>query len=239
MTMADNNERLLAACKAGDLTTVRSCLSASVDVNTKDGYGGSTPLHLALLYKHPQVVTELLYRQDIDLAVVNSMGRTALHYACVNGMAAVIPILGSRMSVQMLNRKDRHGYSALMEAVYTGTGHLSCVEEMAKLEGVDCLTRNRRGETLEDVARYGIGRRIIEIGITLVFTCNLDIFIAFNMVSFIRMNRCEHILPFLQKRKPLQQLCVELITNHRDLLRKEVEELPRSLKNMVKSQWSY
>ena len=139
------------------------------------------------------------------------------------------------MSVHMLNIKDRYGYSALMLAVCHG--HLSCVEEMAKLEGVDCLTRNRRGETLEDVARYGIGRRIIEIGITLVFTCNLDIFIAFNIMSFIRMMRHEHILVFLQKRKPLKQLCVEVITNHRDLFREEVEELPRSLKNMVKSQW--
>merc|ERR1719186_1335555 len=108
---------------------------------------------------------------------------------------------------------------------------------MAKLEGVDWLTRDGEGETLEDVARYGIGRRIIEIGITLVFTCNLDIFIAFNIISFIRMYRREHILPFLQKRKPLQQLCAEFITNHRDLFREEVEELPRSLKDMVKSQW--
>merc|ERR1719427_976191 len=117
-------------------------------------------------------------------------------------MTGVIPILGSRMSVHMLNIKDRYGDSALMYAVYYG--HLSCVVEMAKLEGVDWLTRDSQGDTLEDLAR---------------------------------MMRHEHILPFLQKRKPLKQLCVEVITNHRDLFREEVEELPRSLKDMVKSQW--
>ena len=151
MKMADNNKRLLYACKCktGDVTTVRSCLSASVDVNTKD-YDGDTPLFLAIYRNHPQVVNELLYRQDIDLAVVNSFGRTALHRACLMDMAGIIPILGSRMSGHMLNIKDRYGYSALMLAVCHG--HLSCVEEMAKLEG-DWQTRNKWGQTLEDVAR--------------------------------------------------------------------------------------
>ena len=277
MTMADNNERLLAACEAGDLTTVRSCLSASVDVNTKDGYGGSTPLHLALLYKHPQVVTELLYRQDIDLAVVDCDGYTALHLACAWDMSAIIPILGSRMPVHVLNIKDNEGITALMVAVEFG--HLSCVQEMAKLEGVDWQTRNSRGDTLEDADRYVIGgiiiktrpstsllegvringgeafglamrsseerrsSRIYTIGIAFIvvwynfvvwFSVILKIFINF----FIRMNGPEIILAYLQKRKPLQQLCTEFITNNRDLFREEVEELPGTLKTMVKSQWS-
>ena len=233
--MADDNERLLAACIAGDVTTVRSCLSAGADVNTRDD-DDDTPLYLAIGCNHPQVVTELVSRQDIDLAVVDCDGYTALHLACAWDMSAIIPILGGRMAIHMLNIKDNIGDTALMVAVEKG--HLSSVEEMAKLEGVDWLTRDSEGDTLEEAARYGIGRRIIEIGITLIFTCNLDIFIAFNIISFIRRYRREHILPFLQKRKPLKQLCVEFITNHRDLFREEVEELPRSLKDMVKSQWS-
>ena len=47
MTMAGTNKRLLAACKAGDVTTIRSCLSAGADVNTTSDYG-NTPLHLAI-----------------------------------------------------------------------------------------------------------------------------------------------------------------------------------------------
>ena len=52
------------------------------------------------------------------------------------------------------------------------------------------------------------------------------------------MNGPEIMLAYLQKRKPLQQLCTEFITNNRDLFREEVEELPGTLKTMVKSQWS-
>ena len=44
--------------------------------------------------------------------------------------------------------------TALMVAVVYG--NLSCVEEMGKLEGVDWFTRDRMGDTLEDVARYVI-----------------------------------------------------------------------------------
>jgi len=148
--MADNNERLLAACIAGDVTTVRSCLSAGADVNTRDD-DDDTPLYLAIGCNHPQVVTELVSRQDIDLAVVDCDGYTALHLACAWDMSAIIPILGSRMAIHMLNIKDNIGDTALMVAVEKG--HLSSVEEMAKLEGVDWLTRDSEGDTLEDVAR--------------------------------------------------------------------------------------
>ena len=149
--MSDNFEMLLDASRAGDVTTVRSCLSAGDDVNTRDECG-YIPLHLAMRYNHRQVVTELLSRQDIDLAVLDIFGRSALHFACAKGMAAVIPVLSSRMPAHLLNIKDLDGSTALMVAVEFG--HLSCMQEMAKLEGVDWQTRNRRGETLEDVARY-------------------------------------------------------------------------------------
>ena len=75
------------------------------------------------------------------------------------GSAAIIPILGSYMPVHMLNIKDGLGRTAMMSAVHYG--HLSSVEEMAKLEGVDWQTRNSKGETLEDVARYGMSFIVI------------------------------------------------------------------------------
>ena len=161
--MADNDKSLFAACKAGQATTVRSCLSAGADVNSRDEHG-CTPLYLAIRYNYPKVVTELVSSKDCDLAEVDSDGMTALHWACEKDSADVIPILGSRMPVHLLNIKDERGFTALMMAVQYD--HLSCVEEMAKLEGVDWQTRNSKGETLEDVARYGIGWIIIEIGIT-------------------------------------------------------------------------
>ena len=158
--MADFNQRLRDACESGHVTTVSSCLSAGANVNTRD-YIDWTPLHLAMWHNHPQVVTILLSRQDIDITAVDNTGQTALHMACERGSSACIPLLGSIMTVSMINTKCVYGVTALMVAVKDG--HLSCVEEMGKLEGVDWETRESEGKTLEDVARYVKGSRLLNL----------------------------------------------------------------------------
>ena len=151
--MSAVNLGLLNACEIGDVATVRSCLSSGADVNCTDRYA-DTPLGWAVCNNHPQVVSVLLARHDIDIAADNMTRINALHIACLMGSSDVIPLLGRsiHMTVSLLNTKDcRLGKTALMWAVENG--NLSCVKEMAKLEGVDWETKNDEGQTLEDVAK--------------------------------------------------------------------------------------
>ena len=64
------------------------------------------------------------------MSAVDGEGWTVLHWACAFGTAAMIPILGS----SLVNQTDNCGDTALMVAI--SYGHLSCVKEMAKLEGM-------------------------------------------------------------------------------------------------------
>jgi len=44
-----------------------------------------------------------------------------------------------------------------------------------------------------------------------------------------------HMTP---KHRNLKMLCIEFVVDHRDLFKKEVEELPLTLKANVKNQWN-
>ena len=175
--------RAIAACISGDATALRGCLEAGLDVNTRDTRGDRwNLLQLGVMFNHPPVVAKLMSTADIDLSAVDREGWTVLHWACASGHAAIIPILGS----SLVNQTDFNGETAMMVAI--SHGHLSCVQEMAKLEGIDWLTRGERGKGDEQMARYVW--IIIEIGTTLLFT-----------VIFIRKWRQPEILAFLRKRR--------------------------------------
>ena len=90
------------------------------------------------------------------------MKYSALHYACSEGNTECIALLGRdrRMTKDILNAVNEQGKTALMLAVELG--HLSSVEEMAKLEGVDWKTANEDGESLEDVARNMYHEEVLE-----------------------------------------------------------------------------
>ena len=150
--MSLDYQMLYAACKSGDAATVRMCLARGADVNIKY-FNGSTPLMTAISHNNPQVVTVLLASQHLDIAAADNQERTALHWACSANNAACIAILRAdrRLTVEMVNRKDTCGSTALMWAV--NNGFLSSVEELAKLEELDWETKNKDGESLEDVAR--------------------------------------------------------------------------------------
>ena len=156
--MANINQILRDACKEGDVSTVCSCLSAGADVNTRD-YTDCTPLHLAVWHNHTQIVT-ILMSAGADIRAVDNTGQTALHMACGKGSSACIPLLGSIMTISMINTKCIYGVTALMVAVKEG--HLSCVEEMGNLDGVDWGTKEIEGRTLEDVARYVKGLKLVK-----------------------------------------------------------------------------
>ena len=110
-------------------------------------------LQAAMIHTQHREVRQLLLAKDFDITTVTSDGYTALHRAASNGIADAIPHIGNdrRMTSTLMNTKNRYGYTALMLAV--GKGHLDCVKELIKLEGVDWDTKTHRGESLEDVAK--------------------------------------------------------------------------------------
>ena len=95
----------------------------------------------------------LLARDDLDLAVTNKNGDTALHMACGKGYADIVAMIGQdrRMTRQIMNMKNKKGITALMVAV--ARGNVSCVEKMSELEGVDWETKDKYGLSLEQTAR--------------------------------------------------------------------------------------
>ena len=67
--------------------------------------------------------------------------------------AAYVALLGQdkRMTSQILNIKNNSLETAVMVAVRNG--NLDCMEEVAKLHGVDWETKNGNNESMEDAAR--------------------------------------------------------------------------------------
>ncbi|KAK7094584.1 hypothetical protein V1264_006118 [Littorina saxatilis] len=70
---------MFAACKVGDVTTVKECLCYHATVNSKD-QNGLTPLHIAS-YKCHANIASLLAVLDAKLNATTKSGLTPLHYA--------------------------------------------------------------------------------------------------------------------------------------------------------------
>ena len=143
--------KLYKACLAGNVATVQACLARGVNVNAK--HNGNTPLIIAVIYNNIEIVRILLARDDLDIAATDDVGN-ALHWACYNGYAECVALLGQdrRMNSKIINLKTENYETALVLAVERNK--LSCVERMAELEGVDWEAKNKHGESLEDFARW-------------------------------------------------------------------------------------
>ena len=130
------------------------------------------------------------------------------------------------MTEELINRKNNFGNTALMEAVQRG--QLACVEEMAKLEGVDWEAINDSGESLKDVARRCGKNNILTYLNNSVLT-KLTQQIA---ELKVRHNKSEEELRGEQKkkRKDLEDELLSEMEDLRERNRKEAEEVSNSYK---------
>ena len=108
--MSSFSLQLWNASAIGNVSVVKSCILSGDNVNFcyKDG---RTPLLAACLHNHPQVVSELMAIEDVDLVVTNIRGMTAMHLACQYGSVECVRILVRdwRMTEELLNIKNMEG----------------------------------------------------------------------------------------------------------------------------------
>ncbi|MFD1148292.1 ankyrin repeat domain-containing protein [Saccharothrix hoggarensis] len=106
---ADREERLIAACWAGDRETVAELLRFGADVNHRDPASGLTPLLIAAGRADADLTRQLLAAGADVYAVDSGGGATALHKACQGGELAVVEALVEA--------------GAFIDAVTPNTGH--------------------------------------------------------------------------------------------------------------------
>src|ERR1035441_9615733 len=81
-----------AAAEGGNLETLKSILARDPTLLQSKDWGDLTPLHLAVLHNHQDVV-EYLLAQGADVNAKTSTGITALHEAAQNGNKEITELL--------------------------------------------------------------------------------------------------------------------------------------------------
>ena len=143
-------------CMDGDLGGVSRALRRGERVNSGDSIG-NTGLMWAVSNKHNSIVEFLLQYPGVDVNCQNTGGSTALHDSVYSDNLEGLRLLLAHPGMRSLNTKAG-GWTPLMRAVYAG--HLSCVIELVRVEGVDLDTRDGQGRSLEEVARAGSNTEI-------------------------------------------------------------------------------
>ena len=142
----DNTKKLSEACKVGSLEEVEEILGdEEVDINGVDRC--DTPLASAVNNGHINIVRRLLEVPEMKLDIDDCRGNTALHYACDDNRVSIIRLLcqDSRCSPDIVNKKNRLGWTPLMVAVHGG--HLDIVRILLEHPGIKLNITRNPGET--------------------------------------------------------------------------------------------
>ena len=133
-----------AACRQGDVETVKLLLAAEgIDVNQADN-DGWTPLYWASGNGHVEVVKLLLAAPGIDVNKGANSGRTPLFTASWDGRAEVVKLLLATLGIDV-NQADNEGCTPLYNASWDG--HVEVVELLLAAPGIDVNQANNNGFT--------------------------------------------------------------------------------------------
>ena len=131
---------------------------------------GDTPLHVAALKGHVQVVDFLLQQNECDVTIPDSNGHLALHCACQSGSLSMVTSL-VKVDPSTANTQNKEGTTPLQMASFSG--HLDIVKYLASL-GDDVVkpgTPDRNGRTAFHCACQ---EGHTQIGHFLIEECHLD-----------------------------------------------------------------
>ena len=158
-----------------------------VDIND-DIYGdyrGATPLICAVRWGYLAIVTRILEHPGIILSKEDdSLGYTALHWACEQNLVSIVELLcqDSRCSPGVVNKEDSYGDTPLIWAVYGG--NLYIVKEL-DMEGTDFSTKDSDGRTLIEVARERSNDEVLEYLIERNKVDSLKVIAARNVARYV------------------------------------------------------
>lgn len=145
-----SSSSLCTAISSGYFPRVRQLLQAgATPTEVEDGPEGRCPLILAALVRDARWsvgLARILLEYGASVAQVDVQDRNALHYACLYGRAALVPVLLAGADCD-LNARDRKGNSALLCAVTSG-----CVTVVAAI----CAALRRYGLSVDQPNRQGL-----------------------------------------------------------------------------------
>ena len=138
-------------CRVGNLDKVRRALARGEDVNNKDEFD-RTGLVLAVLHKRNSVVRLLLEQPTVDLNCILQHGTTALHFAVDDDNVEGVRMLLADPRLNTVNHKDKGGRTPVMLAM--NCKKVNILRELVNHPSVDLYTRDGKGRTLEEAARW-------------------------------------------------------------------------------------
>ena len=139
-----------------------------IDVNATNvnpGMRDLTPLMWAILWTDDDdvesYVKTLLEVPSLQIGKTCDNGCTALHYAAQSNSVSILKLIcnDGRCKIGLVNKKDNHGYTALMTAVVMG--HVDIVKEL-DMEGSDFHIKHMNGRSLIQMARRRNNAELVE-----------------------------------------------------------------------------
>ena len=190
-----------------------------IDVN-KSFENGFTPLHVAALYGHADVVTQLLAKGGIDVNVMDDNNDTPLHVAVQHGHADIVSLLLAKEGIK-LNPLNKNGMSPLCVAAKHGRADV--VTQLLAKDEVDVNQANNDAQSPLLSAVEGGHANIVDL-----FLANKrlnltdEVFEAFG--SYSEQQRLE----FKELNKKYEQLLNKLRTNIKNNLDKTGKSITRN-----------
>jgi hypothetical protein len=150
--LGERGQTQLHHCVRKGLTSsVKRLLSIrNINVNVKNDWNGSTPLHWAAWNGHIEIV-RLLLQNGAEVNAKDRWDRTPLHFAAYHGHVDILHLLvenGADLEAQTNN-----GSRALHNAAFNG--YLPFIEELISRYHVDINARDNDGWTALSRARHG------------------------------------------------------------------------------------
>ena len=153
--IANSNDWTLLhyACKAGNVSLVRTLIEHKADITAKNNQG-DMPVHIAADYDKEEVTLALITEFGCDPNMKGSDGQSLLHYACKRGNISLVQTLvqehrGALSTHALPLVFDDDGNTPLH--VCSSRGHSKCVEALLQAKA-PIMVRNNAGRTPMDVA---------------------------------------------------------------------------------------
>jgi ankyrin repeat protein len=131
---------IFSAVKDGDTASVKRLIDAGADVNARN-LDGNTPLHLACLWGHMDIV-RLLIETGAELNTRDDSDCTPLHLTCFRGLTEIARFLIEHGAD--VNASNDYGRTLLHRACSNGRPG---IVRLLLEHGADVDARNKRGET--------------------------------------------------------------------------------------------